>query len=323
MIKMLCPEPGSFSEKGLDYARTFSDLTAVKLSQHEFNKLAPDYDVILIRFNTIIGPDILGKNSNIKAILSPTTGLDHIDLEAVNRQKVKVFHLRGETKFLKTISGTAELTIGLMLSIVRKIPESFDSVKEGFWQPGKFRGHELSGKTLGIIGCGRLGSKVSRAAIALGMNVIAYDPFISRFPSGVKSKKNQSDILCEADIVSLHVPLLPETNNLISQNEISNMKNGVVLINTSRGAIIETKSLIKSLRNGKVAAAAVDVIENENLLLGKNHPLVLYALENKNLIITPHIGGATFESVEKTDLFILMKYEKELKKIMTNKKLKQ
>jgi len=314
VIKMLCPEPDSFSEKGLDYARTFSDLTAVKLSQNEFNKFATDYDAILIRFNTKVGSNIFDKKSNIRAIISPTTGLDHIDLNSASRKGVKVFHLRGETKFLKTISGTAELTIGLMLSIMRKIPQSFDSVKEGFWNPGKFRGNELSGKTLGIIGCGRLGSKVSRTAIALGMNVIAYDPFISRFPAGVKSKKNQSDVLCEADVLSLHVPLLPETRHLISQNEINYMKNGIVIINTSRGAIIETKSLINSLNNGRVAAAAFDVMEDEHLFLEKNHPLVKYASDNQNLIITPHIGGATFESVEKTDLFILRKFEKELTK---------
>ena len=314
MIKMLCPEPDSFSQKGLDFASTFSDLTALQLSQNEFNKIATNYDAILIRFNTKVDSIILEKESKIRAILSPTTGLDHIDLKSASQNGVKVFHLREEKEFLKTISGTAELAIGLMLSIMRKIPQSFNSVKDGFWQASNFRGNELTGKTLGIIGCGRLGSKVSIMAYAIGMNVIAFDPYISKFPKGVQSKKTQFDVFFEADIISFHVPLNDETNHLISINEINQMKEGVVIINTSRGAIIETSSLINGLKNAKVSAAAIDVIEDEHLFLSKKHPLVKYASSNNNLIITPHIGGATFESVEKTDIFILKNYEKELKK---------
>jgi D-3-phosphoglycerate dehydrogenase / 2-oxoglutarate reductase len=314
MIKILCPEPDSFSQKGLDFARSFSDLTAISMTQDEFNELAPKYEAVLIRFNTKVDSTILEKGSKIRAILSPTTGLDHIDLKMASQNGVKVFHLREEKEFLKTISGTAELTIGLMLSIMRKIPQSFDSVKDGFWQVSNFRGYELTGKTLGIVGCGRLGSKVSKMASAIGMNVIAYDPYISKFPKEVQIKNNQFDVLSEADIISFHVPLNDETNHLIGNNEINHMKNGVVIINTSRGAIIETSSLINGLKNAKVSAAAIDVIEDEHLFLSKKHPLVKYASSNNNLIITPHIGGATFESVEKTDIFILNKYEKELKK---------
>jgi D-3-phosphoglycerate dehydrogenase / 2-oxoglutarate reductase len=314
MHKMLCPEPDSFSQSGLDFARKITDLTAVKLTQSEFNQHASKYDAVLIRFNTKVSSDLLNKKSNIKAIISPTTGLDHIDLTAAKNNGVRVFHLYGEKNFLKTISGTAELTIGLMISILRKIPQSFDSVKEGIWDAGLFRGSELSGKTLGIIGCGRLGTKVSRAAIALGMKVVSYDPFISRFPAGVISKTSQLEVFLEADIVSLHVPLLPETIHLIGEDEINQMKNGVVIINTSRGAIIKSQSLISGLKKGKVSSAAVDVIENEHLSLGEAHPFIEYAKNYDNLIITPHIGGATFESVENTDLFILRKYEEELRK---------
>ena len=314
MLKMLCPEPDSFSQSGLDFAGTIADLTAVKLTQSEFNQHASKYDAVLIRFNTKVSSDLLNKKSNLKAIISPTTGLDHIDITAAKNNGVQVFHLYGEKKFLKTISGTAELTIGLMISILRKIPQSFDSVKEGIWDAGLFRGNELSGKTLGIIGCGRLGTKVSRAAIALGMKVVSFDPFISRFPAGVISKRSQSEVFLEADIVSLHVPLLPETIHLIGEDEINQMKNGVVIINTSRGAIIESQSLISGLKKGKVSSAAVDVIENEHSSLRKDHPFIKYAKKYDNLIITPHIGGATFESVENTDLFILRKFEKELTK---------
>ncbi len=314
MIKILCPEPDSFSQKGLKYASTFANLTATTLTQNEFKKIAVNYDALLIRFNTKVTNSFFQKNSKIKAIISPTTGLDHIDMGAARINGVKVYHLRGETSFLKDISGTSELAIGLMLSVMRKIPQSFDSVKDGQWSASSFRGNEVSGKILGVIGCGRLGTKVCKSAIALGMNVISYDPFISKFPEGVKSKKNQLELLTEADIISLHVPLLPETRHLIGEKEINSMKTGVIIINTSRGAIIETKSLVKNLENSKIYSAAVDVMEDEHLFLAKNHPLVRYASKRDNLIITPHIGGATYESVEKTDLFILKKYEEELTK---------
>lgn len=312
MIKLLCPDPESFSQKGLDYAEKISDLTAAQLTQDEFNNLASSYDAVLIRFNTKVSSRILNKKSKLKTIISPTTGLDHIDMNSANKNGVRVIHLYGEKKFLKTISGTAELTVGLMISILRKIPQSFDSVKEGSWNAGIFRGNELNGKTIGIIGCGRLGSKVSKAANALGMNVISYDPYISRFPSGVKPITSQAELLNKADIISLHVPLIPETNHLIGHKEFSLMKNGVVIINTSRGAVIDSQSLIKNLKSGKVSSAAVDVIENEHSFLGDNHPLVNYASKYNNLIITPHIGGATFESVQNTDLFILKKFKKQV-----------
>lgn len=311
-LKMLCPEPNSFSKKGLDYARSFSKLTAKTLSQSEFEDIAHQYDVILVRFNTKVGSNIFEKGSNIKAIISPTTGLDHIDIESAKLNKIKVYHLRGKKRFLKGVSGTAELSIGLMLSVMRKIPESFSTVKKGVWEAGPFRGNEVSGKTLGIIGCGRLGSKVSRVAVALGMKVIAYDPYIVRFPKGVKAKSTQLDVLNEADIISLHVPLSKETKHLINDNEIRQMKKGVVIINTSRGAIIKTSALLNGLNSKKISAAALDVIEGEHSIGKVSHPLVEYACEHNNLLITPHIGGATFESVEKTDLFILESYYKEM-----------
>jgi len=311
-IKILCPEPDSFSQKGLDYARGFSLLTTKTMSQGEFEKIAPQFDAVLVRFNTKVGSNIFGKESNIKAVISPTTGLDHIDLKSAKLNGITVFHLRGKKRFLKGVSGTAELSIGLMLSVMRKIPQSLSAVKNGIWETGPFRGNEVAGKTLGIIGCGRLGSKVSRTAVALGMKVVAYDPYITRFPAGVEAKNTQLDLFNEADIISLHVPLSDDTEHLISNVEISQMKAGVVIINTSRGAIIKTSALLDGLVSEHVSAAALDVLEYEHQMRGNLHPLVEYARKHDNLLITPHIGGATFESVEKTDLFILGNYHKKM-----------
>jgi D-3-phosphoglycerate dehydrogenase len=311
-IKILCPEPNSFSQRGLDYVSEFAQLSAKTISQSEFEKIAPEFDGVLVRFNTMVGPNIFGKDSKIRAIISPTTGLDHIDIKSAKLNGIKVFHLRGEKRFLKGVSGTAELSIGLMLAVMRKIPQSFSAVKAGMWQPGPFRGNEVAGKTLGVIGCGRLGSKVSKTAVALGMKVVVFDPYIKRFPSGVEVMKTQRDLLNQADIVSLHVPLSDETRHLISDIEISQMKEEVIIINTSRGAILKTGALIDGLISKKVSAAALDVLEDEHLMNGDLHPLVEYASKYDNLLITPHIGGATFESVEKTDLFVLKKYFKKI-----------
>ena len=310
--KILCPEPNSFSQRGLDFLREFAQLSAKTISQDEFEKIAPEFDGVLVRFNTKVGPNIFGKDSKIRAIISPTTGLDHIDIKSAKLNGIKIFHLRGEKRFLKGVSGTAELSIGLMLSVMRKIPQSFSAVKDGIWQTGPFRGNELAGKTLGVIGCGRLGAKVCRTAVALGMQVIAFDPYIKRFPAGVKVMKTQIDLFNQADIVSLHVPLSGETKHLISDFEISQMKKKVIIINTSRGAILKTSALIDGLNSGHVSAAALDVIEDEHLIQRTSNPLIEYASKSDNLLITPHIGGATFESVEKTDLFILKKYFKKM-----------
>lgn len=310
---MLCPDPESFSMKGLEFANQNVDLTAKPLTQQQFENLAPDYDALLVRFNTKVGESVLGANSKVKAILSPTTGLDHIDLKATKLHRVKVHHLQGEKKFLKGVSGTAELTVALMLSVLRKVPQSFESVKSGNWKQGSYRGNEVAGKTLGIVGCGRLGSKVSRVGDALGMDVIAYDPYIIRFPSGVKQKKSLVGLLSDADIITVHIPLLPETRHLISSREITQMKDGVVIVNTSRGSIIATQPLLDGLESGKIASAALDVLEDEHEIESLGHPLIQYASVHENLLITPHIGGATFESVEKTDILILNNYFKSLK----------
>jgi len=311
-MRVLCPEPESFSVKGLNYLKSFSNLVEKKLTQSEFEKIAHEFDAVLIRFNTKVDYKILNPSSNIKAIISPTTGLDHIDMDLATRSNVKVFHLKGQTNFLKTVSATAELTIALMLSIFRKIPDSFYSVKKGEWNSESFKGNEIYGKTLGIIGYGRLGYKVAKIAKSMGMKVIFYDPFVSYSPKWIEKKDNMSNLFAESDVISLHIPLTGKTKHLIADNEINKMKFGVVIINTSRGSIIKTSSLLQGLKTGRVSSAALDVIEDEHLNLGINHPLVRHSIENDNLIITPHIGGTTFESVEKTDLFILKKYYKEM-----------
>jgi D-3-phosphoglycerate dehydrogenase len=313
MKRILCPEPDSFSVSGLALAASCADLVARRMDQATFEAAVPDFDAVLIRFNTRVRGDLLQRVPRLQAILSPTTGLDHIDMTGAQRLGVKVFHLRGQKRFLKTISATAELTIALMLAALRKLPAAVESTRAGHWDPGPFRGREAAGKVLGLVGCGRLGSKVARVSLELGMRVLVYDPQATRMPAGVVRAGSLREVLSHADILSLHVPLTPETLHLIGASELSAMKPGSVLVNTARGAVVETQALLDALNSGRLAAAALDVVEDEESILrdGK-HVLIDYARQNDNLLITPHMGGATYEAVEKTDSFILNRYFKSL-----------
>jgi len=310
-MNILCPNPESFSLSGLDFCKRKAFLEAVEMTQSEVELHARKYDAVLIRFNTRINNRIINSKSKVKYVISPTTGLDHIDMNLADKFGVKVFHLRNEKQFLKTVSGTAELTIGIMISLLRNIHTSFDSVKSGFWDVSKFRGHELIDKTIGIIGYGRLGQMVADVCRAFRMKVTVYDPYIKEKPEGVKVYSDIGDILTKSDIISVHVPLNQDTKYMISRREFIKMKNTSIIINTSRGAIIDNDALLQALESNEIAGAALDVIENEHDFLGKSHPLIAYSKKNKNLLITPHIGGATYESVEKTDLFLLKKFFKD------------
>ena len=199
-----------------------------------------------------------------------------------------------------------------MLAVLRNLPQAFEAVKQGQWEPGPFRGREVAGKTLGIVGCGRLGSKVARVGRALGMRVVTFDPYVQRLPAGVERTLSLQSLLERSDVVSLHVPLMPETRYMIGGREFDQFKVGAVLINTSRGTIVDGDALLDALRTKKLSAAAVDVLEDEGQIVHhRRHSFIDYARENANLLITPHIGGATVESVEKTDLFILSRYFKD------------
>ena len=193
-----------------------------------------------------------------------------------------------------------------MLCAFRRVPLAVESAKAGNWTPSRFMGRELNGKSLGIIGYGRLGKKVGRIAMALGMKVAAYDIKPDQIGHGVQKMPDLSTLLAQADVISLHVPLTEDTHHLISNDEIEIMKDGATIINTSRGGIINSEALLEALESGKITAAALDVLENEqDIKAGTSHPLITYAKYNDNLIITPHIGGITSDSVEKTDKFIL------------------
>ncbi|MCH8147593.1 MAG: hypothetical protein IH987_06295 [Planctomycetes bacterium] len=198
---------------------------------------------------------------------------------------------------LNEITSTAEMAWTLLLAVVRWLPWAFESVKLGRWEAAPYRGHQLSGKTLGVLGYGRLGRFVAEYGQAFRMAVLLCDHKPqSDLPPGVK-QVGFEDLLRSSDVVSIHIHLTEENRNIFDRRALQMMKPGAVLINTSRGAIIDEGALLDALRDGPLAAAGVDVICGENRADIGNHPLVRYARSHDNLMISPHIGGVTFEPV--------------------------
>lgn len=312
--KILCPDPSSFSIEGLNFLKKNFDADIKELTQIQFDKVAFLYDAVLIRFNKSITKKTLKKNSKLKFILCPTTGLDHIDAKLCKKQKINIISLKNQKKFLEDITSTSELAIGLLINIMRNINPSISSVKNNKWNFNEFRGYELKDKIIGIIGMGRLGKIVGKIAKAFTMNVIFYDiekMKIEKF----KQYKTVDKVFDLSDIISIHLPLNSKTKHFLSFKEFNLMKKKPFIINTSRGSIINSKALLDALKKNKIKGAALDVIENENK--NKNNilnPLINYSKKNKNLIITPHIGGCTYEANFKTDIFVLEKYLSHVKK---------
>ena len=195
--------------------------------------------------------------------------------------------------------------------LMRNLPWGFDAVRQGRWDKEKFYGYELAGKTLGVVGCGRLGTMVARYARVFGMQVIAHDPHVGAAVMKREGAKKVSldDVFRKADVVSIHVLLTDKTHNLVKRKHFRLMKPTAYYINTARGELNEEAPLLEALNKKRIAGAALDVLADEDPRGGhiKNHPLVRYARTHRNLVIVPHLGGATFESMAKTEDFIAEK----------------
>ena len=307
-LRILLAEKSSFSDRGIAALGELGAVDAFDLSQDELQARIPNYDVLVLRLGLQVNTDVIDAAPNLKFVVTPTTGLDHIDLEAANLKGIQVLSLKGEREFLDQVPSTAEHTFALMMVLLRKIPSSFDAVKDYQWRRDVFRGHELDGKIIGLIGCGRLGTMMARYCLAFGMRVLVYDPYQENLPEGIEQVETLKDLLSTSDIVSLHVHLNEETREMISEAEFGQMKPGSVLINTARGAVVNETALLQALEYKHLAGAAVDVVCDEHQIeIEKTHPLIDFARRHDNIIITPHIGGATFEAVEKADLFVIDK----------------
>jgi D-3-phosphoglycerate dehydrogenase len=308
VIRILNAEPLNYHNQPRQLLQSIGELDEFDLTRSQLLKCLAEYDVLIVRLRFQIDREVIDTGARLKAIVTATTGLDHVDVAYAEQHNVKVLSLRGETEFLRTIPATAEHTWGLLLALIRHTPWAFQAVLNGQWDRDAFRGQDLCGKRLGIAGLGRIGQKVAGYGLAFGMQVLAYDPYpLVKLP-GVSMCATLPDLLRQSDVLSLHVPLNPETKGLIRAQELAMLPSGAVVINTARDAIMDEEALLAALQSGKLAGAALDVIADERLRQSSNREaLIAYARTHNNLLITPHIGGATEDSMAATELFMAKK----------------
>jgi D-3-phosphoglycerate dehydrogenase len=264
------------------------------INSEDLEKEIHAYHALIVRGRTKVTQAVFVAGKNLKAVGRAGVGVDNIDLNAAQAAGVTVVNAP-----TATTAAVAEHTFALMLALFRSIPRADATMKAGQWEKKALKGSELGGKTLGIIGMGRIGSTVAQIARAFDMTVLGCDPLISEEAIREKGATAQclEDTLAHSDIITIHVPLLPETRRLINEKAIASMKPGVTLISTARGGIIDEAALLKGLDSGHVARAALDVFADEPPGLT---PLVAHP----NLIATPHIGAQTLEAQERAATLI-------------------
>jgi D-3-phosphoglycerate dehydrogenase / 2-oxoglutarate reductase len=253
---------------------------------------AAPYHVLLVRLGLGVDEAVLDAAPELRWLVTPTTGVDHIDMAAAERRGVRVISLRGETAFLESIRSTAELTWALLLALTRRLPAAHADVLAGAWQREPFLGDELHGKTLGIVGLGRLGRMVAGYGLAFQMRVLAYDTD-PKACAGVEHV-DADELLANSDIVSLHLPLDAGTHGWLSGERLARLRRGAWLVNTARGELVDEAALLDALGSGRLAGAALDVLAGDGRWPGSipaGHALVEHARGHGNLILTPHIGG--------------------------------
>jgi len=255
--------------------------------------------------NFVLDEEVLG-NSNIKVINTCSTGLNHIDMDYCERNNIEVLSLKEDFELINELPSTAELSFGLMMSLLRKIPEGFNSVKKGEWDYEPFIGRQVKGLTIGIIGYGRLGKILVKLLSGWGVKILVNDPYVEVDDENC-IRTTMNELWKQSDVVFLHLHVTDITRTMVGDYFLSNMKRGSVLINTSRGELVDEGDIIKSITDGHLGGYGTDVISDEfgNVSDSK---LVKFSKENDNVIITPHVGGMTWEGQTKAYKWAMDKF---------------
>ncbi len=252
------------------------------ITSEELMDVIPEYDCMVVRSRTKVREPLIDKAENLKAIVRAGVGLDNIDVKYAESKGIQVLNTPSAST-----RAVAELTIGYLFALARRIPQMTISMREGKWEKKKFLGFELYGKTLGIIGTGRIGQAVAERAECLGMDVIGYDPYVDEAPyiEFVPMDK----LLAESDFITLHIPHNEETHHIIDAEALEKMKEGVRLINCGRGGTIDEDALYRAIKDGRVGGAALDVYAQEP---PEGSPL----FDLDEVIGSPHVGAGTGEA---------------------------
>jgi len=304
-VRILVAESDRFSAEAAELLRGAGRLELADLDRAGLLAALAGVEVLWVRLRHRIDEEVLSAAPRLRAVVSPTTGLNHVDLRAAEARGVSVLSLRGETDFLKEVRATAEHTVGLMLALMRHIPAAAEDVRAGAWARDRFVGSELHERAVGVVGYGRLGRIVARYLACFGARVTVTDPHLDRaeLEPGVGAA-SLPELLEGSRLVTLHADLNEDNHGFVGRAEFASMPPGALFVNTARGELVDEGALLEALRSGRLAGAALDVLAGESSAGMAGHPLVDYAREHGNLLITPHLGGATGESMERTERFM-------------------
>jgi D-3-phosphoglycerate dehydrogenase len=289
-VKVLVREP--IADAGVELLRHHFDVDVD--GDSDLAEAIGGYDGIVIRSATKLTAELIERAERLKVIGRAGVGVDNVDVAAATRRGIVVANAPEST-----VVSAAEQTIGLMVALARNIPQAHAALKQGRWERERWAGIELAGKTLGLVGFGRIGRQVARRGLGLGMRVVAHDPFVAdeRFRElGVDRADTLDDVLAVADVLSLHSPLTPETEGLIDREAIERMKDGARLVNAARGPLVDEQALAEAIRSGKLAGAALDVFSTE--------PYAGELLELDEVVVTPHLAASTGEAQDRAGVIV-------------------
>jgi D-3-phosphoglycerate dehydrogenase len=289
-MKVLVRE--AIAEAGVDLLRARFEVDVD--GDSELADIIGRYDAIVVRSATNLTADLIARAERLKVIGRAGVGVDNVDVEAATRRGIIVANAPEST-----VVSAAEHTVGLLVALARNIPQAHAALKQGRWERKSYGGVELAGKTLGVLGFGRIGQQVARRALGLGMHAVAYDPYVApeRFRElGVERVETPREVYEAADFLTLHLPLTPETRGSIDGSAFGAMRDGVRLVNAARGALVDEDALLDALRSGKVGGAALDVFSSE--------PYAGPLLELDTVVATPHLAASTSEAQDRAGVIV-------------------
>jgi D-3-phosphoglycerate dehydrogenase len=286
---VLVREP--IAESGIELLRDEFDVElGFEMSEDELARRIGEFDALLIRSATQVTAELIERADRLKVIGRAGTGVDNVDIDAATKRGIVVANAPESNSV-----AAAEHTLALALALCRNVPQAHASLAAGRWERSEFKGNELYGKTLGVIGLGRIGQLVAQRAIAFGMDVVAYDKFVAaeRFRElGLEGVESTDELYRRADLITIHLPRTPETENWIDAEAISKMKDGARIVNAARGELVDLDALEAGLESGKIAGAALDVFPSEPMT---EHPL----FARSDVVVTPHLGASTAEAQDR------------------------
>jgi D-3-phosphoglycerate dehydrogenase len=289
-VKVLVRE--EISEAGVDILRARFDVDVD--ADSALDEIIGGYDAIVVRSATKLTADLIERAESLKVIGRAGVGVDNVDVDAATRRGIIVANAPEST-----VVSAAEHTIGLLVALARNIPQAHAALKQGRWERSTYAGIELAGKTLGVLGFGRIGQQVARRALGLGMRVVAYDPYVAaeRFRElGAERVESPEKAYAVADFLTLHLPLTAETRGSVGTSAFEAMRPGVRIVNAARGPLVDEEALLAALQSGRVAGAALDVFGSEPY----SGPL----LELDNVVVTPHLAASTGEAQDRAGVIV-------------------